>query len=156
MVALATPTTQQQWYVKWALSGTKWTGAIDGPFPMNEAPVCGAIQSGGKTYPECTGPYTSQAAAQAFIKAHPNGPPPESSIGIGFPSIPNPFAFLAWLQEIGHFIGLAVAYITDGPMWRSIGWIALGFLLLLSGVIQWVLKGTDVKSVAELGALLAV
>lgn len=140
---------QQQWYVKWALAGTKWTGSVDGPFPMNEAPVCGAIQSGGKTFPECTGPYSSQAAAVAFIKAHPNGPGPESSTSIGFPSIPNPFAFLAWLQEIGHFIGLGVAYITDGPMWRSIGWIVLGAVLLITGIYIWLKQQGLIPEVSQ-------
>jgi len=92
------------------------------------------------------GPFPSRQEAQNVCNTIGKGGPPP---------LPNPLAFLGWIQEIGHYVGLAVAYITDGPMWRSIGWIVLGFIFLVSGVILWAMKAAGVGSVAELGAALA-
>lgn len=90
------------------------------------------------------GPFPSKQDAAQWINEHEGH----------FPSIPNPLAFLAWIQDIGHWVATAVAYVTDGAMWRSLGWLALGFIMLLSGVLLWILKTTDTKSLGELGGLL--
>jgi hypothetical protein len=46
------------------------------------------------------------------------------------------------LFEVGHFIGVFVTDITDIAMWRSLGWIALGAVLVIIGIIMW-LKQSD-------------
>jgi hypothetical protein len=45
-----------------------------------------------------------------------------------------------WLQAIAHWIGEAVAHILDIHMWRSIGWITLGIVLLVLGIFLWLRK----------------
>lgn len=52
-------------------------------------------------------------------------------------SVSNP---LAWLGAIAHWIGEAVAHILDVHMWRSIGWIVLGVVLMVAGIILWLKK----------------
>lgn len=90
------------------------------------------------------GPFKTKAEAQAWIAAQTAGP-----------SLPNPLAFLGWIQEIGHWIGVAVAYVTDGAMWRSIGWIVLGGILALAGILLWLgkLSGVGPADVARVAAV---
>lgn len=80
------------------------------------------------------GPFATQADAQNWISQQSN------PIGNLVPSIPNPFGFLAalgWIQEIGHWVGIAVAAVTDLHTWISIGWLALGFWMLVIGILLW-------------------
>ena len=57
--------------------------------------------------------------------------------GLGQFSVSNP---LAWLGAIAHWIGEAVAHILDVHMWRSIGWIVLGVVLMVAGILLWLKK----------------
>lgn len=50
-----------------------------------------------------------------------------------------------WLQDIGHWIGVAVAHLIDVHMWRSIGWITLGLVLLTAGIFLWLRKADLVE-----------
>lgn len=50
------------------------------------------------------------------------------------PSIPNP---LSGIGAVAHWIGKAVLDITDAAMWRSLGWLALGALLVIAGIYLW-------------------
>lgn len=138
--------TGTQWYVKWSHTGmsatTGWHGAVDGPFPFNEAPTQSVITIGGQSYSLISGPFHTQAEALAFIKSHPHGPGPESSTNINIPTIPNPFAFLGWLQGIQHWFGIIVAAITDIHTWISLGWGLLGLTFLIVGLVIW-LRGTE-------------
>lgn len=52
---------------------------------------------------------------------------------------------LGWLQDIGHWIGEAVAHILDIHMWRSIGWITMGLVLLVLGIFLWLRKADLVE-----------
>jgi hypothetical protein len=52
-------------------------------------------------------------------------------------------SFFGPLLEVGHFIGVFVTDITDIAMWRSLGWIALGEILVILGIIVW-LKQSDI------------
>lgn len=88
---------------------------------------------------QVNGPYPTKAAAEAAGQklSQPFGPQPPTGLPTG---IPNPFGFLAalgWIQEIGHWVGLAVAAITDIHMWISLGWLALGFWMLVVGILLW-------------------
>lgn len=55
------------------------------------------------------------------------------------------------LAEIGHYIGELVSHLTDVHMWISIGWIALGFFLLVLALA--VLLRKPIEGVAALGAV---
>lgn len=138
--------TGTQWYVKWSHTGSSdasgWTGAVDGPFPYNEAPTQSVITIAGKSYSLISGPFKTQAEAAAYIKSHPHGPPSESSTNIKLPTVPNPFAFLGWLQGVQHWLGIFVAAITDVHTWISVGWALLGLIFLVTGLIIW-LRGTE-------------
>lgn len=54
-------------------------------------------------------------------------------------------AAVDWLQEIGHWIGEAVSHILDSYMWRSIGWITMGLVLLTAGIFLWLRKADLVE-----------
>ena len=60
-------------------------------------------------------------------------------------SLSNP---IAWLGAIAHWIGEAVAHILDVHMWRSIGWITLGIVLLVLGIFLWILPMRGVATAA--------
>lgn len=104
----------QQWWVVQDTAGGRGSGA----FIVRQAPS--------RPVDAVAGPFATQAEAQAWVSAHePHGLPP----------LPNP---LAWLQDIGHWVGILVANLTDPHMWISLGWGWLGFLLLLLGAYLWV------------------
>jgi hypothetical protein len=81
--------------------------------------------------------FSTQAAAQAYISS-------ESSLaGSGnLPSVPG-LAALGWLQDIGHWLGVAVAALTDKYTWISVGWLLLGLLLVVIALYM-LGKRTDV------------
>jgi hypothetical protein len=98
-----------------------------------------AIHAKYGTGPQVMGPYPTKAAAEAAGQnvSQPFGPQPPTGLPGG---IPNPFGFLAalgWIQEIGHWVGLAVSAVTDIHMWISVGWIGLGFWMLVIGILLW-------------------
>lgn len=126
-----------QWYVKWSHSGNQWHGSPDGPFPFNEAPTQGVINVNGKTYPEISGPFPSQTAAQTFITAHPNGPNPESSTNITVPQIPNP---VGGIFEVAAVFKAFFQQITRVEMWRSLAWIVGGAIMVIAGAVLWLKK----------------
>lgn len=49
---------------------------------------------------------------------------------------------LGSLSETGHWLGVIVSNITDIHMWISLGWMALGLLLVIIG-ISWLLRIPD-------------
>lgn len=105
------------------------TGARGGP------PSYITVQATTSPPGEVAGPFPTQAAAEQWIQGTitQGGLPPA-------PSIPNPFGFLAalgWIQEIGHWVGIAVSAITDIHMWISLGWITLGFWAMVIGILLW-------------------
>lgn len=81
------------------------------------------------------GPYPDQAQAQARLaEAHvggPGSPTYQQQIGSAIPG-------LGALGEIGHFTGELVTHLTDAHMWISLGWLLLGLLLLVIGILLWV------------------
>jgi hypothetical protein len=56
------------------------------------------------------------------------------------PSIPDPLAGIAGALE-AFFQAL-----TDGKMWRSLGWIILGIVLLILGVLLWIGPAAERRS----------
>ena len=80
------------------------------------------------------GPLPSKAAAEKWIAATEAGPVKVKLPDIDLPHIPNP---LSGIGAVGHWLGEAVLHIIDAPMWRSLGWIVLGALLVIAGIYLW-------------------
>jgi hypothetical protein len=88
------------------------------------------------------GPYLTEADAE---HAAPQGSSGSTKVATGVTPAVNdlPENPLSFLGEIGHWIGVFVTDITDVYMWISLGWIALGLLLLVLGVV-WLLRKTGI------------
>lgn len=121
---------KRDWWVVWNAG----TGAID----VVQSSTKPATPASGKVF----GPYTTKAQAQS--EANPNSSLfQQAALGanaglqqsIGTPG--NPLAFLGYLGEIGHWIGKFVTDITDVHMWISLGWLFLGLVLLVLGILAW-------------------
>lgn len=89
------------------------------------------------------GPFPTQAQAQQWITAN--------QTGGSFPAPPNPLAFLGWLQEAGHYAGLLIAALTDVHLYISLGWLWLGFGLVMLGVVLWLLSTNTARRFTDAG-----
>lgn len=78
----------------------------------------------------------AQTAADAFNR-QPGSPLGGVDAPGAFPSIPNP---LSGITEVGAVLKAFFQQITRVEMWRSLGWIALGAVLLILGVYLWLHK----------------
>ena len=77
------------------------------------------------------GPF-SAAAQKAAAQTNFAGP---------FAGILGPFAGLTdALIELASGIGAFYDAVTDGKMWRSLGWLLLGAILLILGIMLWLKK----------------
>ena len=89
---------------------------------------------------ELTGPYKSETDAQNGKNSTP-APTNPAAPGAPSPNPPNPFAGLAGianaLAKIGAVFDSVGRAVTDGKMWRSLGWVVLGILLMLGATILW-------------------
>lgn len=131
MTTPGAPPAQGQW----------WVMAANSPRPGS--PPFQAVQSA--TRPKDTaiahvaaGPFATKTDAENWIQQ-------QDPTGIPIPSIPNPLSLLAglgWIQEIGHWAGILVSAITDLHTYISLGWLMLGFILLIIGILMW-LRTTD-------------
>jgi len=121
--AAAPPPIHQQWWVEQNPLGQKIS-----PYRIVESPT---RPPNTQQWIVAAGPFATQADAQKWVTQHQGH----------FPHIPNPFGFLAWIQDVGHWIGVFVANITDIHMWISLGWLLLGGFLLLIGLWLWA-RGT--------------
>lgn len=90
-----------------------------------------AVQAAKRPLDYAAGPFATQADAQAWITAH----TPQ-----GF-SIPDPFSGITGVAqaagEFSHWTGLLVAAVTDIHTWISLGWLWLGIVLFVVGVLFW-------------------
>lgn len=77
------------------------------------------------------GPFGTKAQAEKALNKLENPPLP------GGIHLPNPFAPLTDIGKIGHWVGDFVLHLTDGAMWRSIGWLLLGAWLVIAGIYLW-------------------
>lgn len=80
-------------------------------------------------YQTVLGPFPTRAAAEKF--AQPPTTIPRT------PTITNPLSGLSDIGKVSHWLGDAVLHVTDGAMWRSLGWLALGALLVIAGIYLW-------------------
>lgn len=96
------------------------------------------------------GPFTTKAAADKWISR-------QSAIHV--PHLPNPVApLLSPLSKAAHWIGDVVLHLTDAAMWRSLGWMALGAILVIAGIYLWFRTSSTYQSAqsAVLGAVKAL
>lgn len=63
------------------------------------------------------------------------------------PNLPNPFADVSGL--VGE-AGVLIRAVTDGKMWRSLGWLLLGLVLMLAGIYLWIGKTIPVPPVVPI------
>lgn len=84
------------------------------------------------------GPFTSKSAAQG---ATPSGGSIWSAVGGGIPGI-------SQLSDVARVLAAFYQALTNGKMWRSLGWILLGLALFLSGLFLWL--GKDLPPVMPL------
>lgn len=87
------------------------------------------------------GPYPTRAAAQAQAKADTAAQAAGTetgSGGTGTSSNPKTNINIDPLAGIAGSLEAFFGALTDGKMWRSIGWILLGILLMLLGVALWI------------------
>lgn len=92
------------------------------------------------------GPYATKADAQAAVKG---GQITAPSAGNADPAP----AAAATFTDTAHALAAFYDKLTDGKMWRSLGWLALGLVLMIAGVAL-LLRGTLEQGVA--GAVRAV
>ena len=117
--------------------------------PTAATVISSAGRPGGPEWIVVAGPFPTKAAAQASLTQRDK--PPTIPL-------PNPFKPLTDLGKVGHWIGDVVLHLTDGAMWRSLGWLLLGAFLVIAGIYLWFrTSGTykDLES-AALGAVKAL
>jgi hypothetical protein len=95
------------------------------------------------------GPFRTKQAAQAYEDAIGKNtliPPPGTPV-VGNVQVPNP---LSGLAAIGAALAKAVGYLSDLSMWRSLGWLLLGAVLIILGIVLWLKKENFLPSVVPL------
>ncbi len=134
----------------WAV-GTAKTG-FDHPIPTADEVVWG--------------PYSSQKDAQSAVDNHTFDQAQQSYRGsnvgnLGGISVPGnqaPGNPLSGIERLAAVIEAFFKVLTNFKMWRSLGWLVLGLILMLAGILLWLKipqKAAQVGSVAAKAALLA-
>jgi hypothetical protein len=83
--------------------------------------------------------FTSKSAASDFISSQANAGAGDTGAGVVHDVLDTAGA----LTEAAHWIGDFVTHLTDVHMWISLGWLALGLLLLVAGIV-WLLRKSGV------------
>lgn len=84
--------------------------------------------------------YQTRQAAENAYKGE------QGFFGTGSVDIAALIPGLSGLIELGHWIGDFIAHITDLYMWISLGWISLGLVLLVVGILMWLRKADLIPS----------
>ena len=132
----------ESWYVIWtdnpAVSQRLQVQSYE--IVQTQKPPSAGSTFEGLTVTSVQGPYKTKAEAQSAIGAtSTSGVGEGAGSGVASANVPNPFS---WLGVIGHWIGDLVEHLTDAAMWKSIGWLALGILLIITGILLWVKQNT--------------
>lgn len=77
------------------------------------------------------GPYPTEAAANAAIPAIQKKHPAPGALQQAVPA-------LSGIEGLARIIGDIGRALTDGKMWRSLGWLLLGILLMFIGIALWI------------------
>lgn len=131
---------------EWWLVAENWptahpTGVVVYPYhgTRSQAALQGVIRGG---------PFKTKAEADASITKHQKETPHGSTVTYshespqqqaGVPGLSNP---LSGIDQIGADLEAFYKDITDGKMWRSLGWLVLGLTLVIAGIFLW-LKGSN-------------
>ena len=87
------------------------------------------------------GPFTTKAQAQTAANGITQGEAPGPGVGAvegaASSAVSGISSAVSGISEVGHFLGKLVTDVTDGAMWRSIGWILLGLVLIVIGMVMW-------------------
>lgn len=145
-------------------------GSGPGGSSATEYTIMEGTQADTQTLPNAggiSGPYKTVAAAYKVWKAEPQNQDVSTLTKIeqylslaeqdithtgsgasGFAGNPqaiqNP---LSGLAAIGAALAKAVGYLSDLALWKSIGWLLLGAVLILAGVLLWLKKADILPSV---------
>lgn len=90
------------------------------------------------------GPYATESDANAAIPGIQASKPAPGALQQAVPA-------LSGIEGVARIIGDFFTALTDGKMWRSLGWLLLGIILTLAGAALW-LKGS-INPLAGLRAL---
>jgi hypothetical protein len=131
------------------------TGTVDnysvyGPHTRAEADakvkaISATTQSPGNV--SLTGPFATQAAAEQAVRTKKGVTPPSTgaTLETGVPSgVPNP---LSGLAAIAAALAKFAGYLGDISMWRSLGWLLLGAVMIILGILLWLKKENFLPSV---------
>lgn len=88
------------------------------------------------------GPYDTKAGAEQAVKG--KGPDPVTAPTPGGGSNP-----LAPFADTAHALTAFYAVITNGKLWRSLGWLLLGILLMLAGLGWWLKGATPIGQITS-------
>jgi hypothetical protein len=85
------------------------------------------------------------AQAIAYVTAHfPNDAAPTTSTAVANQRATQT---VTGFSSIQNALSAFYAKVTDGKMWRSLGWLALGVLLIFIGLRLWI--GTSIQGLAK-------
>lgn len=91
------------------------------------------------------GPYATEADANAAIPAIQQSSPAPGEVAQNFPVV----------SSVTNALSTIYDNFTDVKMWRSLGWLLLGILLIISGLALWLgptaFKASPIGRVATLG-----
>jgi hypothetical protein len=127
----------------WVVPSDLWQQVLSGltTAPIDQGFEGSIIQAAKKPTAGSFGPYPTKAAAQAKMSALDKQHSAKTNTNI--PVISQAAALASGVAEIGHWSGDLITHLTDVYMWISLGWIALGLLLLVLG-LMWLLKKTGI------------
>lgn len=89
------------------------------------------------------GPYDTKADAQQAVQGKGANPVTAPTPG-GGPVLPNPFT------DVAHALSAFYDVLTNGKMWRSLGWLLLGVILMFSGIFMLIGKRSPAARLAGL------
>jgi hypothetical protein len=141
---MTTPASSQWWVFAVASLSDPSTSSPD-YIQAATAAAAEAATGKGNTTPPVGGPFATKADAQAWVTG-PGAqyfgagktnvaPPSDLPVTAGTPGLSNPLAALGWLQDIGHWFGVAVTALTDKSTWISVGWLLLGLVLVIIALL---------------------
>ncbi len=132
-------------YPQWVVNTATWTvGEV-----ANPAAKALAIAA---TWPDKLVFFTSQSAAEQWVKSQGHTPvslpgmkQAQGAVNVGGALVGGAPDLLTALK--GIWAGLS-----DGKMWRSLGWIVLGVVLMLLGAAAWIGMSKNPLSIARRAA----
>lgn len=89
------------------------------------------------------GPFKTKEDADKFAKDHQLNGIFGGSLGGSQSNVIGDIGKITGIQQIGAAFESFYRILTDGKMWRSLGWIILGLIFIISGIFLW-LKNSNI------------